>query len=347
MVVEGSSSARIEGHVRRLAPRDRARALAALAAVVVVWSAAWLAFALAPARPAIAIAAAFDFVVTAGVVLYALAIRRGALPRWVFGATIAIGLAFARVALGAAPDAGGVVLATGLALELALIATLVLRIRRARVGWRRARADGADGHAALIAALVAARLPPRVADIVATEVTLVALAVVGWRAPVLPADARRFTVHRTGSWSLVAGVVGFLVLVEAGAVHVVLATYASTTLAWVATALSLYSAIWLLGDALALRRGGAIVSPRGVDLRIGLRWRAHVPRAAIAGLEATTPGAALPADTLDLGILGATVRVSLNAPIEIHGLFGRRRVTRALALSIDDRDAFVAALRGS
>jgi hypothetical protein len=170
------------------------------------------------------------------------------------------------------------------------------------------------------------------------------MVVAGWRTPAR--SAAIFTVHRNAGWSLYAGVLMFLTLVETAAVHVALATYASTTVAWVVTALSVYTVLWILGDVLALRHGGAIVGA-DLELRIGARWRGRVPWADIVSIApASCQASKYPRDdAVDVSILGANVILTLREPCRLVGLFGRRRDALAIALSIDDRDGFLAAVQ--
>jgi hypothetical protein len=299
------------------------------AAVAIVWAAAWGAIAWQGRHELVAIAAAFDFIVTASVALWLVSRRQ--VSRRALAASVVIGAMFARIVLGRLD--GRAVLVAGGVLELALAAVLIARARVLRAGYRRARAAGDGGHAALQAGLIAARVPRRLANLIATELYVFAMLVRGWRKP-----ASAFTVHRANGWSLYAGVFVVLILVEAVAAHVALAQWWSPTAAWVATATSIYAALWFVGEALALRHGGLYVGDDVVEVRIGVRWHARIPRAAIAAIEASG------ADALDLSILGANTVVRLREPITAHGLFGRTRTASAIALSLDDRDGFLRAL---
>jgi hypothetical protein len=330
-------------HVRRVDPRVVLGPLAA----VMVWVAAWLCFQRSRGgspelQSAVAIGASIDFVVTAGLVLYVIAIRRGRLPRWVLGATLGIGFLFARLALGSTPDGGRVVTMAFILVELVMITMVVVRGRKARRAWREARMMGAPALEALTSALVAARFPPRLAAIVATEFSLLGAAVTGWRRPVT--SPLRFTVHRTNGWPLYAGVLMFLIAVESIAVHIALVAWVSPLVAWIATATSLYSLLWLVGDVHALRHSGATIGERDLELAIGVRWRGRVPWSMVESIEAV---AEAPADAINAGILGANVSVRLRAPVRLHGVFGRVRESTAIALSIDERDAFVTAARAA
>jgi hypothetical protein len=79
----------------------------------------------------------------------------------------------------------------------------------------------------------------------------------------------------------------------------------------------------------------------GLVIERGVTRRAFVPAHAITRAR---PIATVPADAHDLSFVDANVLLELAEPVEVHGLFGRTRVATALALSVDDRDAFLARL---
>ncbi|MEO6772361.1 MAG: hypothetical protein ABI467_04980 [Kofleriaceae bacterium] len=317
----------------------RSRLWLATGAVIVVWGGAGTAVLATQRAAPVALAAAFDFVVTANLALWWLG--RRAVPRWMFGATLALGLVFARLAIAGAHGGGLAIAIAGGALELALVIAVAIRFRRARAAFGSARARGEGGFACLIAALEAARLPRVVAGVIAAELYVFAMAFAGWRRP-----ARAFTVHRANGFCTYAGVFAFLIVSETPCVHLVLGL-ASPLAAWIATAASIYSLIWLAGYSHAVRHGGVVVTERELELRIGVRWRARVPRSAIAAIEPLGPTAAMPPDlhdVLDASILGANTVVRFVRPVRIHGLFGRVHEVTAVALSLDDRAGVQSAL---
>jgi hypothetical protein len=142
----------------------------------------------------------------------------------------------------------------------------------------------------------------------------------------------RFTVHRESSWMTVVGVVIALTVIETPLVHLALAGI--PWLAWSTTALQISAIAWLVRDAIALAKGGVWVGD-DVELAIGRRWRATIPRSAIARVER---GEARHKRE-DFSIMGANVVLVLKEPIKIRW----RKVDR-VALSIDDADAFIASL---
>ena len=306
-----------------------AAALAAVYAAVfaIVGSAA---FTRAPGP--IALAATFDLTITATAVVWWLGVRRGAVPAWTALAVLSWGVALARTRVPHAPI--GMLAYLAAALEVITLGWLALRIRRVVATARAARDAGPIG--AIEAGLVAARLPARVAAILASEIAVVGLALTGWfRRPA----AGGFAMRSTG-WILFAGVLGFLVVVETAAAHIALAMW-SPTVAWISTVSSAYTLLWLAGDAQAIRLYPVAVTGDALRVTVGVRWRAAIPRADIASVVETRT---VPDGALSLALFEPTVLVTLRAPITIHGLIGRRRVADRIALTIDDPKAFIAAV---
>jgi hypothetical protein len=287
----------------------------AIVALAIVWLGALGAWHLTHAAP-VAMAAAFDLVVTAGAVAYWLGVRGRAL-----GFVVAAGMLAAKLVLGR-------VLIVAAIVELATLAIVAVRIERARVAWRAATSDR-------LRAALAAVLPRVAAEIVATELIVVHAAFAGWR--VARSDA--FTVHRTSSWPLIAGVLAALTLIEAPLMHLALRAFGLPTLAWTASALSLYGAIWLVGDANALRRGGLRIAGRELVVALGTRWRGAIDVAAITRAHLASG----PAE-LDVAIATPNVVIELREPARLVGLFGRTKLASSIAFELDEPEAFVAQL---
>jgi hypothetical protein len=284
---------------------DPRRAALVLGAIVAIWAIVG-ALVMKLDRPAVAMAGAVDLTVTCSLVIYLGAVRPGHLPRWVMTLIAVAGALAARMLLARAPGAARVGLAAGL--EAFALGMVFIRGSRAT-------------------------------GVIATEARVLGYALTGWRAPRRGADT--FTVHRASGWPLYAGVFVALTLLETGCMHLVLFAAGHPLAAWIATALSLYSALWLVGDALALRHGGIVVTRNTIELRVGVRWRGRIARTAIASVErgAAPPGA------LNASIIEANVVLRLVEPCTLDRLFGRKRSGNVVALSIDDPDRFIAALR--
>jgi len=305
---------------------------AALAALylVVFTIAGSAAFARAPDR--VALAATFDLTVTATLIVWWFGVRRRALPGWVAVATFSWGVAMARAWVPHAPLSG--LAALGGVLEVVTMGWLLLRIRRVVRTARAARDEGPIGS--IEAGLIAARIPARVATILASELAVVGLALTGWfRRPAPGAMSMRST-----GWMVIPWLLGFLLLGETVATHLLLAMW-SPLAAWIATANSAYLLLWVIADTQAIRLYPVAISGAMLHVRLGVRWRAAIPRSEIASV---TEIRAVPEGALNLALFEPTVLVTLRAPIELRGLLGKKRRGDRIALTIDDPKAFLAAL---
>lgn len=325
--------------------RRLAAAAAGLAAIhlFATWLARSATFAQAPEL--LGVGLTIDLTLTATLVVWLVAVRPGHLPALALLPVFAGGVLVARLIL---PPEGraAVALAGGamVAVELSVAALLVTRVRRVRARFRAARAEGATRRDALASGLELALGSRRLAGFLATELAILAMAVTGWfrRAPRDAGDF--FAVHRRRGWTLIAGTLAFLVVIESVAVHVLLSRVSSTA-AWIATATSIYGLLWLIGDMHALRLGGIRVTPRHLEATLGLRWSLRIPRTAI---RSVTPIAAKLPRSKDLAaceLLWPDVLVELSEPVEIGGPLGGVRCVTRITMSCDRADELLARLR--
>jgi len=313
--------------VRPLAAGGAALAALYLAVFAIVGSAM---FARAP--DPIALAVTLDLTVTATFIVWWFGVRRNVVPGWVAVAVFSWGVAMARAWVPHAPL--GALVAVGGALEVAMTCWLLVRIRRVVRTARAARDAGPID--ALEAGLVAARIPARLATIMATEIVVVGLVLTGWfRRPRPGAISMRST-----GWMTIPWLIGFLMIGETAATHLLLARW-SPLVAWLATASSAYLLLWVIADAQAIRLYPVAVSGTTLHVRLGVRWRAAIPLAEIASV---TEIRAVPDGAMNLALFEPTVLVTLRAPVVVRGLLGKRRRTDRIALTIDDPKAFLAQL---
>ena len=186
------------------------------------------------------------------------------------------------------------------------------------------------------------------ADLVASEIALFYYAFFSWRTrPADPAKHFAFSYHKkVGYAPLLAGIL-VAMLIEVIAVHALLWMW-NPPLAWVMTALGLYGFLWLLGDWRAVLLRPISVEKDALVVRIGLRWTARVPFAAIASVrpvEGTPPGRKTPG-YLEALLLGKPhYLIALNEPIVAQGLYGMRKTITTLGFTVDDAEAFETALK--
>lgn len=234
----------------------------------------------------------------------------------------------------------------GAPLELAVIAFVVVRVRRAARVVRAAGAD-ADVPERIAAALADAFPYPIVGRVLTTELTLGWYALLSWRrAPHVPPDARGFTYHRQSGLVALFSAVTAACVVELFVVHLVVHAF-SPRLAWALSAVSAVGVVWLVGLARAFVLRPVLVTARGVTVRHGALWTLDVPFAAIERLETgrVAPPARGTPGWLRVGGNGrASALLALREPIAARGPYGRTRAVTTVTMTLDDPAAFAQAV---
>lgn len=229
-------------------------------------------------------------------------------------------------------------------LEMGAAAYVLYRLR---LGWLASRSVGTDDILERYRAGARAALPTtvpsvgRAADAVAFEAAVAWFATRSWLSrPQAPAGATAFTGHRmSGYGGVVLGLL-MVVAVEVMAVHLLVASW-STSAAWVLTALSVYGAVWLVGDLRAVRLRPSWVDRDRICMRVGLRWTVTVPIARVRRARKLAAGEAA-GDALRVALPNSRrVLLELDAPVTALGVYGIRRTATAIELGVDDPDGFL------
>jgi hypothetical protein len=222
------------------------------------------------------------------------------------------------------------VLAAGL--EGALLVLLVLRIRGIRSAFTAMKGRVPYPADALRHALREG-LGPRLGAMVFSEASVLWYSVAGWRPRAAAEDpGRLFPGHRRNAYPAVLGALLMAIVVETGAVHLLVALWWEPV-AWVLTILGVYSVFWLLGDFNAARSMPSLLTDRDLHLRAGLRWSADVPLSEIRSVHEDAPDG----ETVDLALWGRPdLWLETRGPVRVQGPFGLVRQVRYLGVGVDD-----------
>ena len=295
-----------------------------------------------PARGAsvLPVAVLFDFTFTVPLLWWWLAVRgRGASSRslaFVFAASMLA----AHVLVGhRTPVTSAWLAIVAGAIELVVLVRIALALRAAR------RTPGAD-FPALATAAAASLLGHNAASrAVAGELSFLAYALAGpWRRPV--EGAGRFSHQRElGRGSLVAGIV-MVIAMEMGAVHAALVR-THPRVAWTITLSSLWAVLWFFGDYQALRLRRSTLADGVLRLRVGLRASADVRVADIVTVRSGRLGDLPRAGDLLCAYpkpAEPNVLLELAEPVAAFGFYGWPHRVARIALAVDERERFLAAL---
>ncbi len=175
----------------------------------------------------------------------------------------------------------------------------------------------------------------------ASEIAMLHFAFGTWRKPVAESN-RGYSYHRKAGYSAVLATIMMVGAVELFAVHLLVQRW-SPTAAWLLTALSAYGLIWLIGDYQAIRRRPIMLTRDGLELRLGIRWRLHIPWNLVRELR--TVGHAFTApkrrDYLNAVVFGAPRYViDLEQPVTASGPYGIERQVTQVGFTVDDPARF-------
>ncbi len=288
-----------------------------------------------------------DLTLSAALCHWLIGVRLGGAPAWTLLPLVALGLALGRLLLPAEVASTGTLPLVALGLvEAAALGLAVARLRAIRRAYAAARRSGAEAFDALeMGVLALAPHLPGVAAWVRLELQLWTLALLGWFFEPAPKDAPHvFTHHRESGWFGLVGVVCFLLLLEGGLVHWWLHASGYTAAKWALFALHVYTFVWLIGDAQALRIYRSSIRRRGdqwvLSLSVGLRHRARISLADVA--EVTVGAWDEPGEDELLAVVqgAANVRLALRTSVSVRPTLGAAKSARSLLLQVDEPEAF-------
>jgi hypothetical protein len=226
--------------------------------------------------------------------------------------------------------------------EFATVLFVLWRVR----GAMGSLAGELDVVARLERAIGAAVPNPRLAELLAYELGVIYYGLLSWRDRPAPGAGRPFSYHRAGAYGAIVSALLMVSACEIVGTHVVVSR-ASSTAAWLVTAMGLYGVVWILGDYRAVRLRPFLVGTDGLAIRLGLRWSVWIPRDAIAAI---VPPPKPPAAKRAPGHLHAALMVSpqwqiiLREPLVARGPYGITKRVTTVALAADDRMALRRAL---
>ncbi len=283
----------------------------------------------------------FDCTVLTTALFYGLVARPLRLP---ISRTVLFAVAMLRLALFILPTTTpfmGSVWAVLLVLAEGTVAVLsALRFRKITRTYRALRLTH-DVQTAFHGAL-AAVFGEKAASIITSEGQVIYQALFNWRGFVgLPAGAIPVTTHReSGQLALLIGLLS-VGLIEAVAMHFLLAVWWPTMAFWV-TAASLYGCLMILAIINTTRKRPSFLTQTTLHLRLDMRWQAVILLDNVASVSAIFEKPTKRTGLLNAALVTApNVLIMLHEPVQITGIYGLSRTTTQICLFVDDRSGFI------
>lgn len=290
------------------------------------------------------IALPLDFMVGIPLGFYLLVVRPRKLTLLAVIPVIWMGYALSVVALGS-PEAGILpyLLSVLVPVELAVAVREVRKIVRI---YRTAKASSDDPMAWFkdtMRYLVRRDMP---ASMTAAELSVWYYALFSWRKkPYVLPDEKTFGYHNAGGYMNMMLGLALAFPVEIIGVHMLVSQW-SIAAACLVMALSVYSVVWLAGDARARIMRPVAIGVDCVRLECGIQMHATIPFADIEKVCFSEDDIRdiEKSDKLNYGTFyQANVWIVSKHPVAVRTMLGEKRV-RAIGMSLDDPHAFASAL---
>jgi hypothetical protein len=287
-----------------------------------------------------AVGASFDVVALVTAIYYWLLVRPGIQAR---SSLVPIALVAILRATYLVPTTATTRVALAALCELGLIAFIIVQVRQKIRRWPSANGER-DPIDAIRAVLAPVFVMPFASRMFAVEFGVLYYALFSWRAkPHVPKGAKAFSMHKRAAAPDLFFALAIASFVEIPPIHLLIGHW-SPMGAWIATGLSLYGTIWLLGLGRSIELRPALVGPYHLDLRYGLLFRLRIPREKIlrvrrAGLGDATSAVVVPKRR------EPNLWIEFVGCIDAEGLFGVRKRLNRVAVAADEVLAFEQALR--
>ncbi|WP_165062922.1 hypothetical protein [Adlercreutzia sp. ZJ154] len=282
------------------------------------------------------IALPLDFMVGIPLGFYILVVRPRGLTLLSVIPVIWVGYGLSVIALGS-PNAGVLpcLLAVLIPVEIAIAVRECLEIARVYKTAKEKSADPIAWFKETMLYLVRKDTP---ASMAAAELSVWYYALLSWRKKpyVLPGE-RVFSYHNAGGYMNMMLGLALAFPVEIIGVHVLISQW-SVVAACVVTALSIYAAIWLAGDARARVMRPVAIGDGYIRLECGIQMEATIPFSDIEKIcfSESEINAFAKTDKLNYGTFyQANVWVIVKHPVEVSTMLGKKRV-RVVGLSLDN-----------
>jgi hypothetical protein len=291
------------------------------------------------AHAVVAVGATFDVIVVVTLIYYWLLVRPGIQGRSSLFPIALMGLLHATYLY---PNATSARLALAGLCEIGLIGFVVVQVRR-KIRLPNSAVEG-DPIGGIRAALAPVFVVPVAANLFAVELGVLYYALFSWRSkPHAPSEARAFSMHKRAAPQDLLFALAIVCIVEIPAMHLIIHIW-SPVWAWLASALGVYGAIWLVGLARSIELRPVLVGPDYLELRYGLLFRLRVPRLMLLQVRSPALDDATSAVTVPRSS-EPNLCIELRSPMYAEGLFGVRKRVSRVAVAVDESSAFEQALR--
>lgn len=220
-------------------------------------------------------------------------------------------------------------------IELSILTFVTLKVHKALKTYKSIKGSSPDFFNALKATSYEI-LPKKLVLPFATELAVIYYGFINWKTR--PLKENEFTYHKTSGTPAILGAFIFIIGIETVAFHFLLALW-NSSIAWVFTALSLYTAIQILGFAKSLSKRPISLTDDSLNLKYGIMNETKIPLVDIEHVELSSKPLLKNKLTKRLSPLGEleshNLIIHLKRENELIGLYGIRHNFKSIGMHVD------------
>ncbi|MEL6865875.1 MAG: hypothetical protein AAFP19_15725 [Bacteroidota bacterium] len=183
----------------------------------------------------------------------------------------------------------------------------------------------------------------RAATVLAGELSVYAYSIFGFsRKNEIPKGAKAYSSFREVGYATIFYVISFVGLVEIFAVHLLLVKYASNTVAWIVTILTIYTALMLVADVVMMHVRPTLLTKDTLYFAVGNRWESVIPFDQIAEVSEVGKRADL-SEGLNCGVFPNKIntKIRLKKKWIFTTYFGIQKVDDTVLFYVDNGKEFI------
>jgi len=226
-------------------------------------------------------------------------------------------------------------------IELAVISFIIYKVRKGIRAYKSSKNKSLDFYTAVKEAC-SQILPKKAVLPFATEVAVMYYGFVNWKSRAI--EENEFTIHEKSGTQGLLGAFIMAIAIETVAFHFLLDSW-NTTVAWVFTILSIYTAVQVFGIAKSLSQRPLVLNENKLILRYGILSETEIHLSDIASIEMNKKELPKEKLTKTLSPFGSleshNIVLKLNKEQDLIGLYGVKRKCNTVAFHVDEPERFV------
>jgi hypothetical protein len=156
-------------------------------------------------------------------------------------------------------------------------------------------------------------------------------------------EYQNFTIYKESGFVGLFLTILFVAGIEAFVVHLIVVKY-NWIVAWITTALSLYSILFLIAHLIAVQRRVISIHSEMISIRIGFIWNFEIPFSNILEIQKINDIPQNKKNILNLSsalMTSPNTMITLKEPIKVYGLYGINKISHYICLNVDEVNRWI------